>query len=72
MRFLSILRVASLTLVFIATACNAEQLQPNILFIAVDDVRPELGIYGKSVLSPNIDRLASGGTVFERAYCQQA
>ncbi len=44
--------------------------QPNILFIAVDDLRPELACYGRShIHSPNIDALASRGTLFERAYC---
>jgi len=45
----------------------------NVLFIAVDDLRPELGCYGhKQILSPNIDRLAREGLLFERTYCQQA
>ena len=51
--------------------------RPNILFIGVDDLRPNLGPYsgGSSFLSPEIhspalDQLASTGTVFESAYCQ--
>ena len=52
-----------------AQACVAQQ-RPNVLFIAVDDLRPELGCYGKrQIHSPNIDRLAAGGVLFERAYC---
>ncbi len=47
--------------------------RPNVLFIAIDDLRPELGCYGvKEIISPNIDRLAKSGLVFSHAYCQQA
>ncbi|XOV94062.1 MAG: sulfatase [Bacteroidota bacterium] len=49
---------------------NKQQKQPNVLFIAVDDLRPELGSFGaKGVVSPNIDRLAAMGTIFPNAYC---
>ena len=44
--------------------------KPNILFIAVDDLRPELGAYGAShIKSPSIDQLAAESLVLERAYC---
>lgn len=47
--------------------------RPHVLFIAIDDLRPELGCYGaKQIHSPHIDRLARTGTTFLRAYCQQA
>lgn len=45
----------------------------NVLFLAVDDLRPELGCYGHPMVkSPNIDALAKSGVLFERTYCQQA
>jgi len=52
----------------------AETTDPyNVVFIAVDDIRFELGCYGSPVgKSPNIDALAKRSLRFERAYCQQA
>jgi len=45
--------------------------RPNILFLTIDDLRPELGSYGApQVISPNMDQLAQEGLRFDRAYCQ--
>ncbi len=49
----------------------ADKSKSNVLFIAVDDLRPQLGCYGhEQMISPNIDRLASDGVTFLRSYCQ--
>jgi iduronate 2-sulfatase len=51
----------------------APAIKPNVLLICVDDLKPLLGCYGdKRIHSPNIDRLARRGVLFERAYCNQA
>ncbi|WP_253274004.1 sulfatase [Flammeovirga sp. OC4] len=43
---------------------------PNILFIAIDDLRPELNFYGANhIQSPHLDNLASESLVFDQAYC---
>ncbi|MCK5067935.1 MAG: sulfatase [Bacteroidales bacterium] len=63
-------------MVIIAYSCRSKQVDPslpNILFIPVDDLRPDLGCYGNTtILSPNIDRLAADGVTFTRTYCQQS
>ncbi|MGB8167454.1 MAG: sulfatase-like hydrolase/transferase [Chthoniobacteraceae bacterium] len=68
----SLLRSLATALLSVTTVYAADK-KPNVLFIAVDDMRPELGCYGnKLIKTPNIDRLAARGIVFNRAYCQQA
>ena len=43
----------------------------NVLFIAIDDLRPELGAYGEThMVTPNLDRLAAEGRVFRNHYVQ--
>lgn len=43
--------------------------KPNILFLCIDDLRPELHCYGvEHIKSPNIDRLAERGRLFSRHY----
>ena len=50
---------------------NAKSPPLNVLFIAVDDLRPELACYGaKHMHTPRIDALAASGLRFDRAYCQ--
>ena len=65
--------ITSVILCFSYLALAQESKKPNILFIAIDDLKPILGCYGdKLIKTPNIDRLAKMGTVFESNYCQQA
>ena len=72
-KFLFFLFCPVITLCFALGKVGANSaLRPNLLFLAVDDLRPELGAYGSKIKTPNMDRLASKGTLFERAYCQQA
>ena len=63
--------LAGATLLTSLQAAEARRL--NVLFIAVDDLRPEMAASGSDLVkTPNLDRIAARGTTFERAYCQQA
>lgn len=65
------------SLLLIVSGClsgsAADRTRPDLLFIAIDDLRPFLSCYGDPrAVTPNIDRLAARGLVFDRAYCQVA
>lgn len=65
--FIALSSVASV----MAAESNPEK--KNVLFIAVDDMKPLLGCYGdQTAKTPVMDRLASQGALFANAYCQQA
>lgn len=54
-------------------SCQKDEVpptRPNILFIAIDDLRTELGAYGSQVISPHLDALADQGALFTRHYVQ--
>ena len=64
---LSYLIAAAVSSVAVAESAS----KPNILFLAVDDLKPILRCYGDPLaITPNIDRIAHGGTVFLNAHCQ--
>jgi hypothetical protein len=46
----------------------APQGAPNVLFIAIDDMRPSIGAMGAPVLTPAMDKLASESLMFDRAF----
>lgn len=61
-----------LWLFVLSVFCSATRAgKPNVLFIAIDDLKPALGCYGDAkAITPNIDRLAARATVFTNAHCQ--
>lgn len=67
-------RIAGAMLALFVAIWSGTSLQAgvrNVLFIAVDDLRCELGAYGSSFIkTPNLDRLAAEGTFFKQSYCQ--
>ncbi|WP_345163328.1 sulfatase [Algibacter aquimarinus] len=75
--------IKKLLVIFLAlaiTSCKTQKAteskdssQPNVLVFYVDDLRAELGCYGsETAITPNIDKLASDGVMFNKAYTQQA
>ncbi|MEX1028212.1 MAG: sulfatase [Candidatus Paceibacterota bacterium] len=67
------LLVLSALMAMLCSPAFADDKPLNVLFLSIDDLRPELGCYGvERAHSPAIDELAQRGLVFDRAYCQIA
>jgi len=62
----------SVLLIGLFMSLSSEALaRPNILFIAIDDMKPLIGAYGEEeAVTPNLDKLATESTVFQNAYTQ--
>ncbi len=57
----------------LSSAAAAAGKKMNVLFFAVDDLKPNIGCFGDPIArTPNLDRIAAKGTIFTRCYCQQA
>jgi arylsulfatase A-like enzyme len=67
---LLIFAIIGLASAMAAAESRAEPLKRNVLFIAVDDLRPVLGCYGGQAITPNLDRLAESAAVFQHHYVQ--
>lgn len=68
---MGVMRIATLLAVLMTPVLRAAE-RPNVLFIAVDDLRPWLGCYDAAFkgVAPHIDRLAGEGRLFRRHYVQ--
>jgi len=68
MKFNSVYKLAFLIVLVISNSILAQE-KPNVLFIAFDDLRPQIGAYGEpEPITPNIDALASEAAKFTKAY----
>ena len=55
------------------TEAKKADARPNVLLIAIDDMKPWIGPYGDTLAkTPSMDRLAAQATTFNNAYCQVA
>ena len=63
--------IALSTFVLADGPAKEKSTRPNVLFIACDDMNDWVGFLGghPDTLTPNMDRLAKRGIVFNRAYC---
>ena len=60
-------------LLFLFVGSTNTEGSPNVLFIAIDDLRPELGCYGAHYAqTPSLDKFANSSVTFLKHYVQVA
>ena len=78
---MAVISPAVFLLIFLSLGAECQQQKKNILFLAADDMRPNLGVYEEvnsdifgqpPMFTPNIDALAAKSLLFEKAYDAQA
>ncbi|MCF8381535.1 MAG: sulfatase [Bacteroidales bacterium] len=70
---IKLVMLGAISLPILSQCIQKPEVKPNILFVAIDDLKPILACYGdEMVQTPNIDRIAENGTIFMQNYCQQA
>lgn len=70
LKFFCLLTILAVFSTSCKQAANEEKKQPNVLFIAIDDLRLQANLFGQQqMITPNLDRLGGEGVVFNRAYC---
>lgn len=71
--FIKLTAAAGIASIFPGCTPSSPEKHPNVLFVTVDDLRPELGCYGnKEIKTPHFDQFAKESVVFSRAHCQAA
>ena len=71
---MEVVTVLLLAIASLSCASLAQDQPKNVLFMPVDDLRPEIfaGYNQKYMKTPNLDKLVKESLVFQRAYCQHA
>lgn len=63
------IKIAIILGLLVSFPCLAQERNPNVLLICIDDLRPDLGCYGNEVVqSPHLDKLASQAHLFNKHY----
>ena len=65
------MKLAIVSILLLSTLARSEDRKPNVLLLISDDMKAALGVQGNPLArTPNLDKLAASGVLFDKAYCQ--